>query len=1438
MKNKELDQKVKRLLAVGSAVMIGVTSTLSVVPSTVFAKEIGEVNTEVHIEQEDKVLPDEELQKNDITENVHGEAEAENGEVIGEEIHIENNEQDVGEITVENEESNEDVEIAQDDIIVGKVVDGKEVAQLTKNILQSVKYTTDPTIANLLAPLRFSGVDILNKKLEISKRDNVPINSVTNEQAERELKVDNIYIMSFEDSFVKVQTDIENIIEKVIKKSKVAADYQGDANTYFIDKINQNKEKVLLGLTYLDRMYNFDIGNKNIKDLLLDTPEYFGKKVDLLDWVILIGGAGGETLKISNNQNAYIKLFRGTITDSPSLLDFLEENKNKLEPDVPMEQWFQKASNALIVEKTSKENPSATTALYSKLKSDTRLQSHILPLLNVSENSIYVTTNSATITYGLVDTYVDRTLKQSNPDIYQNKFEEFKKEVDKAANQQSAFIDFWYRIAKQEVRSNLQSNRLVIDSLRIMQSGQSIASKEWSPKFGSDAALGVKEFITPMNMYAQYFSAGGQAEGNNVRLFLSKALEEDGISTYSHELTHLLGGEVWLNQFKNRQGLEAEFYPRGLYETYSGKEAVLNLNFIYDHHQSDRTHNSSPERFQTEQDMQEYTQRLLDVMYTLDYAEANVVLTKEKADKQKWFHKLEQENDTRNRFNQGNPNATHKIDTIRKISLEEADDLKSINDLVEQNIVASRYEIEGLKTTGKSSSNGYYVIPLFTANYANVENDNGVSGDIMMRRQAYELLAEYGYYEGMVPYISNQYLAEATQDGQVLSDTYILNKVFKGQYTSMTDFKKAMFQKRIEKLDQLKPVSITWKGQTVNIEMFEQLNQLMEQAVEEDLNNVHELPQGWNNIRAEATQVELLKKAIFIAYINSTDDFNESIYRENILTKKYTVSFDKNASDAIGHMEIQKFEYGTEQALSQNQFQRKGYDFVGWKDAAGNIYTDKQIVNNLVEENDGQIILFAQWKPIEYQVKFHKNHLDAIGTMENQKMLYDQSYKLNQNTFTLDGYEFQGWATESDGQMKYKDQESVTKLTDKKDQSIDLYAVWEKKLNPEPPSLNKPPVIFATDKILTVGDVFDPLKGVIANDPEDGSILIKNEHVVKNEVKTDKPGIYQVTYRVADKEGLVTEKIITVVVNPKMEGLNHVPTINATDKVLIVGENFNPLDGVIAYDNEDGDITLTDNNIISNNVNMNVVGTYNVTYKVTDKSGASAIKTITVVVNPKMEGLNHVPTINAKDKVLTVGESFNPLDGVIAYDNEDGDITLTDNNIILNNVNMNVVGTYNVTYKVTDKSGASAIKTITVVVNPKMEVLNNVPIINATDKVLIVGENFNPLDRVTAYDEEDGEITIKDENIIKNTVDISKVGTYEVVYKVTDKMGASITKTITVIVNEKNIVESKPESAKPSIGGNATINKLPNTGFEGSLPILGVWLIALGSILVNKKKNN
>lgn len=82
---------------------------------------------------------------------------------------------------------------------------------------------------------------------------------------------------------------------------------------------------------------------------------------------------------------------------------------------------------------------------------------------------------------------------------------------------------------------------------------------------------------------------------------------------------------------------------------------------------------------------------------------------------------------------------------------------------------------------------------------------------------------------------------------------------------------------------------------------------------------------------------------------------------------------------------------------------------------------------------------------------------------------------------------------------------------------------------------------------------------------------------------------------------------------------------------------------------------------------------------------------------------------------------------------------------------------------------------------------NHLPIITTKEKVLTVGDKFDDeiaLNDVMVYDKEDGDLTAKIK-IINNTVDTSKANTYTVIYKVTDKSGDSVTKTITVTVKKE-----------------------------------------------------
>ena len=411
-------------------------------------------------------------------------------------------------------------------------------------------------------------------------------------------------------------------------------------------------------------------------------------------------------------------------------------------------------------------------------------------------------------------------------------------------------------------------------------------------------------------------------------------------------------------------------------------------------------------------------------------------------------------------------------------------------------------------------------------------------------------------------------------------------------------------------------------------------------------------------------------------------------------------------------------------------------------------------------------------------------------------------------TPTRAGYTFTGWSPAVE--------EMVTK-------NITYNATWVMNWVP----MNAAPVIRATDKTIEVGDEFDPRADVTAEDEEDGDITNRIE-ILKNDVNINEPGIYDVTYKVTDTQGASYTTTIKVTVNPKAADLNACPVIQATDKTLTVGDEFDPLADVTAKDEEDGDIT-DKIEILENEVDTTKPGKYEVTYKVTDSGGASHVKTIKVTVNPKMEPLNAAPIIEAEDKTLTVGDAFDPMADVTATDAEDGN--LTDKIEILNNeVDTTRPGKYEVTYKVTDNKGASYTKTITVTVNPKIETLNEAPTIDVTDKEITVGDKFDPKDGVTAKDKEDGNLTDKIE-ILKNTVDPSKPGVYEVTYKVTDSKGASCTKTIKVTVKEK--------TPAPSKNNDKTTTVTPKTGdstnVSAVIALLAVSGIALLALLKKKK---
>ncbi|MBO0457187.1 InlB B-repeat-containing protein [Enterococcus hulanensis] len=188
---------------------------------------------------------------------------------------------------------------------------------------------------------------------------------------------------------------------------------------------------------------------------------------------------------------------------------------------------------------------------------------------------------------------------------------------------------------------------------------------------------------------------------------------------------------------------------------------------------------------------------------------------------------------------------------------------------------------------------------------------------------------------------------------------------------------------------------------------------------------------------------------VFDKWVKESDntewDFSTgTISEENLVLKatfkaaKQKVTFDINGGDASTQPdEIEKDTATTVDLSGVAAPTRKGYTFNHWyrQGDAGKTNVGASVVMPV-----GGMTLVADWSANSYEVSFDKN--DGTGSMADQSFKYDAAQNLTANTFTREGYSFQGWATSKDGAKKYDDKESVKNLTATKDGTVTLFAVW------------------------------------------------------------------------------------------------------------------------------------------------------------------------------------------------------------------------------------------------------------------------------------------------------------------------------------------------------------------------------------------------------------
>jgi uncharacterized protein YjbI with pentapeptide repeats len=287
--------------------------------------------------------------------------------------------------------------------------------------------------------------------------------------------------------------------------------------------------------------------------------------------------------------------------------------------------------------------------------------------------------------------------------------------------------------------------------------------------------------------------------------------------------------------------------------------------------------------------------------------------------------------------------------------------------------------------------------------------------------------------------------------------------------------------------------------------------------------------------------------------------------------------------------------------------------------------------------------------------------------------------------------------------------------------------------------------------------------------------------VTVNPVNTGVPGTYTVTYNVASSSGTVAEEVTRTVIVEDTTAPS-IALIGANPQVIEVGGAYEEL-GAIASDPVFGDVS---GSIIidASGVDTSKVGSYTVTYNVTDSRGnaaTQATRTVNVVdTTAPVINLAGEPTVTVE-----VGATYSDA-GATATDVGDDDATLTNAIVTVNPVDTGKVDSYTVTYNVTDSQGNAATQ-VTRTVNV---VDTTAPVINLAGEPTVtveVGGTYSDAG-ATATDVGDDDVTLTNAIVTVNPVDTGKVDSYTVTYNVTDSQGNAATQ----VTRTVNVVDTTP----------------------------------------------
>ncbi|MFM0875022.1 ZmpA/ZmpB/ZmpC family metallo-endopeptidase [Streptococcus suis] len=679
------------------------------------------------------------------------------------------------------------------------------------------------------------------------------------------------------ESFEDVKSNLQTHLSELISNYNLVGLDSSAANGYLKSYISKNKAQLLLGLAYMNRWYDIQFGDVKAKNLMMKKADFFGQNVNSLDQLIRIGSMGAEMLKPKNNY-ALASQVIAKESISGDLFDYLEGYRKAFAPKMTNNDWFKSSTKATIIEtpSTIKEvlekqtNPTKDihhNGFYEKLAGENwKFKEMALILLAMPSKDIFILTDMANTLIGMYD---------NNQGVLEERLQEI-------AKMWAGHADYLYNILPEKHKEKMFRRTITWDTKRIGNDWKELDS------LSSLSSPAMKHFYLPLGYVYPNESKGAHADTrmDGIYFFNHDAITDDGARVYTHEMTHIGDDNTLLLGHGKRTGLDFEVYARGLFESITwDNQDRFGINNVYDFSKYDernygrRLTNKTPERFKSTQDLQDYMKGYLDVIYTLDILEAEAVLGLSNSQaKQNWFNQMVTQS--------GNTSVANQF----------TNSFTSLDQLIENGMISRRPYENSYYNYGNygsnSHSNAYLEVRAFDPIYGSLNNDGTSRNEYEVRKIAFELLAEYGYENGMVPYLSDQYkerLGKSNAYGR-MNDSELISLISKNEYENSAAFRKAMFAKRQQRLENLKPVELIAKNPlngdgyfyetTRTVNSATELRQLMQAAVEYDATHQKYYSQNGQNVGTQS-RVYSLKAAVLNGYLRETKDFRESIYVTN-----------------------------------------------------------------------------------------------------------------------------------------------------------------------------------------------------------------------------------------------------------------------------------------------------------------------------------------------------------------------------------------------------------------------------------------------------------------------------------------------------------------------------------------------------------------------------